>query len=423
MQCSEIISVLDLTTYLLNVDFFISRRISAGDNSGRTSPAVKVAIASVALSIAVMILAVSIVGGFRREILQKVTGFNSHITLYPQEYGSGVIKFTPELDSIISGTPGVASHSLSATIPALLKSPDAFRGIYLQGISRSADTTFLHSAITGGRMPRQGSSELLISASVARHLGLSVGDSINLFMIAESITARRLPVSGIYNSHFENYDDYLVFAPIELPQELASLSHDEGTTVEIYTSSLRETDRLTPELAERLNNGILSGRLTQVYRMDTALDKGANYLAWLDMLDTNVWIILTLMTLVAVFTLISGLLIIILQKVRFIGVMKAIGASSGRLRHIFVLMAVRIAVTGLLAGNALALAIIAAQSAWHVIPLNPEAYYIDFVPVSMSLPLLLALNAGFILIIYLMLILPARFVSRISPAESMRFEH
>lgn len=407
----------------MNVDLFITRRISAGDSTGRTSPAVKVAVASVALSIAVMILAVSIVGGFRREIMQKVTGFNSHITLYPEDSGTGVIQFTPALDSIISSTPGVTGSTLSATIPALLKSPESFRGIYLRGMSADADTSFLHSVLSAGRLPRPGSSELLVSASMARHLSLSPGDSINLFLIFEPIIARRLPVAGIYNSHFENYDDYLAFAPIGLTRSLTGLAHAEGTTVEIRTGSLGDIPQVTPELTERLNQGIISGKISQAYRMDTAFERGANYLAWLDMLDTNVWIILTLMTLVAVFTLISGLLIIILQKVRFIGVMKAIGASSRRLSHIFVLMAVRIAATGLLAGNAIALALIGMQAGWHLIPLNPEAYYIDYVPVSLPLPVLLGVNAAFILIIYLVLILPARFVSRISPSESMRFEH
>ncbi len=367
-------------------------------------------------------MAVSIVGGFRREIMQKVTGFNAHITLYSGDSGSGVLFFTPELDSIISKTPGVRSRSLSLSAPVLLKTPDAFKGMYLRGLGADADTSFLHSCLMEGRLPRADRRELILSQGVARHLSLHAGDSLNLFMVSDRISARRMCVSGIFNSHFESYDEYYAYAPLQLVQQLSGLRSGEGSSVDIFLNDFEATPEVSSSLIERLNDGIVAGELNQVYNLDTARNRGANYFAWLDMLDTNVWIILTLMTLVALFTLISGILIIILEKVRFIGVMKAIGASSSRLRHIFVLLAVRIAGIGLVIGNAVALMLVGAQALWHLAPLNPDAYYIDFVPVSLSLPALLGINAAFILIIYLVLILPARLVSRISPSESMRFE-
>lgn len=408
----------------MNTDLYIARRITAGDSSGHTSPAVKVAIASVALSIAVMLLAASIVGGFRREILQKVTGFNSHISLYTSAAdGTGPVELTPPLDSIIASTPGVESRSLSASIPALLKTAGSFRGIYLRGISQNRDTAFLSSCLVSGRMPRSN-NETLISTLTAKHLGLNTGDSVNLYIVSENIRARKLLVSGLYNSHFENYDDYLAYSPLPLIQELGDLTPAQGSVIDInLKGGIKEIPETSALLIERLNNAIMQGQLNQVYHIDTALERGANYIAWLDMLDTNVWIILALMTLVALFTLISGILIIILEKVRFIGVMKAIGSSSGRLRHIFVLLAVRIAATGLIIGNIFALLIIGAQALWHFIPLNPEAYYLDYVPVSLNLLTWLGINLAFVVIIYTVLILPARLVSRISPSESMRFEH
>jgi len=404
----------------LNTILFIARRLSAGDSSGRTSPAVKVAIASVALSIAIMLLAVSIVIGFRREIVQKVIGFNAHVTLCTDD-DNGLLRLTPELDSVVSRTPGVVSSSMSISIPALLKTPTAFKGIYLRGLAPDGDTTFLHNALTAGKLPRS-SGALLISASMARHLGITTGDSITLYRVADNVLARRMQVDGIYNSHFENYDDYCAYAPLSTVQELVGATQAEGSVLDITTTSLDESPHVASILFERLNNGVLSGELTQSYRVDTALSRGSHYFAWLDMLDTNVWIILTLMTLVAAFTLISGILIIILEKVRFIGVMKALGASSRRLGNIFVLLAVRIAATGLLIGNAVALLLIGIQALWHPAKLNPEAYYFDYVPVSLPLPQFLIINLAFVVIIYLVLLLPARLVARISPAESMRFE-
>lgn len=407
----------------MNVDLFISRRLSASDRHGRTSPAVKVAIASVALSIAIMILSVSIVGGFRREIIQKVTGFNAHLTLYSGDESTGVLYDSPALDSIISGTRGVASHSLSLSVPVVLKTTKAFRGLYLRSMPQKADTAFLHSVLTEGKLPAPKSNDLLISSIMSRHLGLHPGDSINMFLVSGDISARRIKVSGIFNSHFETYDDYFAYTPLPAVQAITMLNASEGSSIDISLTDLEADIDVATLLMDRLNQGIMTGELTQTYRLDSARNRGSNFFAWLDMLDTNVWIILSLMTLVAAFTLISGILIIILEKVRFIGVMRAIGASASRLRRIFRLLAIRIALIGIITGNAVAITFIIIQHQWHVIPLNPEAYYIDFVPVSFSLPILASVNIAFILIIYLMLVVPAQLVSRISPAESMRFEH
>ena len=412
-----------VTLQLMNVDLFIARRISAGNDSGRTSPAVKVAIASVALSITIMILAVSIVGGFRREIINKVAGLNSHLSLYLSGDEEGLLDFTPELSQTIRTTPHVTAADLSVSLPVLLKTPDTFKGLYLKSIASGSDTTFLHSILTEGSLPRPDSRELLISRGVASHMKVNAGDSLNLFVVADAVTGRRMRVAGIYDSHLENFDDYTVYASLPFAQGLVKADSAQGSGIEISVDDIENIPQVSSNLIDRLNDALLKGDLRQNYSIDTLMGRGANYFAWLDMLDVNVWIILTLMTVVALFTLISGVLIIILEKVRFIGVMRAVGASSGRMGRVFVLLALRIAAKGMLIGNLAALAIVVAQSLWHFLPLNPEAYYIDFVPVSLNVVLWLLINAAFIVIIYGVLLIPARFVSKISPSESMRFEH
>lgn len=367
-----------------------------------------------------MLLAVSIVTGFRREIRAKVAGFNSHIVI-SSAASSSVLRLSPALDSIVSHTPGITSYSLSLSVPSLLKTPQAFSGLSLKSMPAPADTAFLSSCIVAGSMPGANAREVLISQATAHELSLAPGDSVNLYYIAEDIAARKLKVSGIYNSHFENYDRRLAYAPLPLVQNLSKLPASEGTAIEITTDDIDAIPAVADNLFEALNNGVLSGKIADGFTVTTLQEKGANFFAWLDLLDTNVIIILVLMTLVALFTLISGLLIIILEKVRFIGVMKAIGADSARLRKIFVLMATRIGLRGLIIGNLLALAIIGVQTLWHPLRLNADAYYIDYVPVSLPVAAWLAVNVVFIAIIYLVLIIPARFVSRISPAESMRF--
>lgn len=407
----------------MNLNLFIANRISAGDDYGRTSPAVKVAIASVALSIAIMVLSVSIVGGFRREIIRKVAGLNSHVTLYLSPEETGALDYTPELASIVKSTPHVTSASLAVSIPVLLKTPESFKGLYMKSIGTDADTTFIHSILTSGSLPAPDSESILISRGVASYLNVAAGDTINLFVVSEEVRGRRVRIAGIFDSHLENFDDFTLYAPMSFAQSLINLTPEQGSSVEIFTDDINNIPAISDELIERLNTGLMNGELRQRYTLDTLQSRGANYFSWLDMLDVNVWIILSLMTIVSLFTLISGVLIIILEKVRFIGVMRAVGASSRRMGRVFVLLAVRIAAKGILIGNLAALTIVGVQAIWHIIPLNPEAYYIDFVPVSFNLPVFLLVNGAFILIIYLVLLIPARLVSRISPAESMRFEH
>lgn len=413
----------------MNYPLFLARRLSLASGGRKTSPAVRVAVTAVALSVGVMIAALAIVLGFKREIRDKVIGFNSHITLYavPQEESEdNLITLTPTLREILDAQDFITDFSLEASIPAILKTSDNFKGVYLKSIQGATSENFIKENIRKGKFPdfskKENRMKTVISEIAARQLGLDVGDRIETYFIAGDVRVRKLEVAAIYNSHFDSYDDIFIYGDLGLIQSLGQISEKQGTSIVINTDDFDRVEEYTQTLQNTFNTALAEGTLYKFYRVDNARRRGAGYFGWLDMLDTNVIVILTLMTFVACVTLISGMLIIILDKKRFIGLIRSMGATERKVRKVFVYMAIRVALTGLLIGNALMLAFLYCQARWHFIPLDPDAYYIDFMPVEFNIPAIVILNAATIAIIYLCLILPSWFAAKISPAETMRYE-
>lgn len=408
---------------------FIARRLSLGPGGRKASPAVRVAIAAVALSVALMLASIAIVLGFKKEIEDKVVGFNSHLTVYSYPLSpddSNIVTLTPTIRNILDTIPYIKDYSLQAVIPGILKTPGDFKGIYFKGIPEGVTREFLASTLEEGEMPdysRDDSSyKILISAIASRELGLHAGDKVDTYFFSDDIRVRRLEVAGVFNSHFESYDDVLVFGPLSLIQRLAALNDRQGISIVVTVDRPRMAPQYAGQLDLTLRRALAEGLIFKAYHVDNVYNQGAGFFRWLSLLDTNVAVVLILMTFVACITLVSGMLIIILDKKRFIGLMKSLGAPTGKVRQVFMLLAVRIALTGLIIGNAAMLGLLYAQRATHFIPLDPESYYIDFVPVVISWPAVAALNAGVLAVVYLVLILPSRFVSKISPAETMRYE-
>lgn len=377
-----------------------------------------------------MLIAVSVVSGFRSEIRSKIIGFDAHISLYPSihnEQDPQLITYTPELKKFINSRPYIKKAGLLATAPVLLKTPDAFKGLYMRGVTPDYDISFITSTLCDGKVPaysdrEAGKEDIIISRATAEKLNINPGDSVNMYLVADNIRARRVKVSGLFDTHFNAYDQYFAYASAAIIQELTSIDDNQGSAIDIVTTDFDKLPEHTDRLIEDLNREISNDNIHQNFQLTTTLEKGNHYFAWLDLLDTNVWVILTLMTVVAAFTLISGMLIIILEKVRLIGILKSLGASKRKIRQIFIFLAIRISIIGLLIGNAIALAVMFLQKQTHAIPLDADAYYMDFVPVNINPIHILIINAAFIVVIYLALILPSRFAARITPAETMRFE-
>lgn len=408
---------------------FLARRIALQSEGEKRSPAIKVAIAAVALSITVMLMAIAIVMGFKREIRDKVTGFNSHITLFavPQsDYDSNLITYTPTLKKLLDQQPFITSHALEASVPAIIKTPDNFKGVYLKSLAGAQLLDFLNKNMTEGKVPdysKEGTQQqIVLSQSVANQLGLKLGDKIDTYFISDAVRVRRLEITGIFNSHFDSYDNIFIYGNLNLIQDLAQIDDKQGTAISIAINDFNNLDQYTKQLQQELNKGVAEGLLYTVYRTENAHTMGAGYFQWLGLLDMNVIVILTLMIFVACITLISGMLIIILDKKRFIGLIRSLGAPISRVRRIFVYLALRVALIGIVIGNLITLPLLWIQDRYHIIPLNADSYYIDFVPVEISWQAILILNLATVVIIYLSLILPSWFAAKISPAETMRYE-
>lgn len=413
----------------MNYPLFIARRLSLSAGGRRQAPAVTVAVAAVALSVAVMIASICIVLGFKQEIRDKVVGFNGHISLYPSPTSPDdekLITLIPSLEKELSSMQFIKDYNLQAAIPAILKTDTDFMGVYMQGLNGVSATEFLKKNIEEGRVEDlskpENKNKIVVSRNAARQLGLKVGDKINTYFVSDELRVRRLEIIGIFNSHFDQYDNLLIYGALPLVQQMGQLGEDQGTYIQIYTDNFDKVRQYNYTLQQHLNDALADGRLFRLYKTDNVLNQGVGYFSWLRLLDTNVAVVLVLMMIVGCITLVSGMLIIIIEKKRFIGMMKALGAPTSKVRTIFVFLAVRIALWGMLIGNAVMLAVMIIQEKTHFMPLDADSYYIDFVPVKISWFAIALLNCGVLLVTYLVLILPSRFVAGISPAETMRYE-
>ena len=413
----------------MNYPLYIARRLSLAAGGRRQAPAVAVAVAAVALSVAVMIASVCIVLGFKSEIRDKVVGFNGHITLYPSPSTSdedNLITLTPSLKQELQSLPFVTDFSLQAAIPAIFKTPSDFKGVYLKGFSGNATARFLEKNLESGELvdfsKEENKNKVIISSKTARQLGLKAGDKIDTYFISDELRVRRLEIAGIYNSHFDEYDELLVFGSLPLVQQMGQIGNDQGTYLQLTTDDFDRIQEYTLLLQGHLNEALADGRLFRLYKTENVLSQGIGFFSWLSLLDMNVIVVLALMMIVGCITLVSGMLIIIIEKKRFIGMMKTLGAPTSEVRKIFVYLAIRVALWGMLIGNAVMIALMLVQEKTHFLKLDPDSYYIDFVPVHISWLAIALLNVGVVVVTYLVLILPSRFVAGISPAETMRYE-
>ena len=415
--------------------YYIARRLRLStDNSCRLSTSVIIAISGIALSVVVMLLSIAIVSGFKQQIRDKVIGFESQVSILAShadtdsifQYDSDFLTLDQELKDIIDGSELFDSYSLSIKQPAILKTDNDFEGIVLYGIENDSPTAgFVNSNLiedTDLTDLFEG-DRIVISSYTANALKLSRGDRIYAyFFIGGTVRTRRFEVAAIYNTNFSDYDKVYAFVPIGILQKLYSLDGSQASQIDLECVYPEKIDDSALELQQRMMLSAYAGRLNGTYRLTTVNDNAMLYLNWLDLLVTNVIVILILMSLVAGFTLISSLFIIILERVSTIGLLKSLGATNGQIRQIFIAIGWRLVLRGMLAGNVAGLLILVVQYIWHVVPLDPSAYYLSYVPVRLDLLAFVLLNVGVFVVSWAMLLIPVRAVSKISPAKSLRYE-
>ncbi len=391
------------------------------------SPSVAIAVGGIALSLIVMLISIAVVTGFKHEIKRKVEGFNSQIQIYPQSASLdrlSPISLTSETAAVIAQTVPEASVSPTVDMPGILKTDSAFQGIVFRGISAGKSYDFIASQIERGKMVSgEDPNAIAISSHTAKALGIDTCERIFAHFFSNGdLRTRRFTVAAIYDTHFSDYDKQFAFVDIGTMQRLAGFDSIQCTGIEINGVAEKEIPTLSTELAQNLLSESIASGSGQVLGVDNVLRSGAPYFSWLDLLDTNVVVILILMALVAGFTLISSLFILILERVRLIGILKAIGATNSQIRGIFIYMSERLVVWGLIIGNIIGLGFVWLQHTTRFIPLDPESYYLSYVPVEIGWEAILLLNLSVIAISCGILILPSHMVSTLSPAESIRYE-
>lgn len=411
----------------MNVSLWIARRLRLR-GSGSSTVGVVIAVAGVALALVIMQLTVAVVLGFKDGIRSRLMGFDAQITIEApfNTYGSH-FEATATLDSLVRAVLPGAELRQAIRQPALLKTDNDFHGLVFLGQSDDSDFSFEKSNITDGSWPAYGVDSceniIVISRSVADALGLGVGDKVtSTFFIDGSVRMRRHTVGALFASNFGEYDTNIAYASLSSLRKIAGLDSCGVGRLDIRGLSLDEIEPAAARLQDELVNATVNGTLRELYPVTTVFRTGALYFSWLDLLDTNVVVIFVLMLAVSALTLVSSLFILILERVSFIGVLRAIGADKPMVRRIFVDMAMRIVGAGMVAGNIVSLAVMYAQWRWHILPLDPVMYYLDAVPVRFSWWAIIGLNIGVTLVAWLILILPARLASSVDPAKAISYE-
>lgn len=389
-------------------------------------PAVVIAECGVAVGLAVMIVTIAVSLGFKHEIRSKVIGFNAHIHVSSFDsslsYETSAITVGDTLIETLSGMAGVSHVQRYATKPAIFRSDDDFLGFVLKGVGEEYSLDFFRSWLQEGSVDSVGTSRgaILISRYMADKLGYRVGDRVDTYFIGSSLRARRFTVCGIYETGFGDFDKLFAVGSLPVVQTLNEWDVDEVTGLEV---SIDDYGRLTQRAAEMALFLDEWGKAHRTgYYVQTIEQQNPNLFAWLDVLSTNVWIILLLMLLVAGFTVISGLLILILERTSFIGTLKALGASDSSIRQTFLRLAVYIIGRGMLWGNAIGLLLCAVQKWTGLVALDPKNYYLDRVPIEFNVLYIVLLNVLMLVGAVAMLILPSQIISKITPSKTIRFE-
>lgn len=419
--------------FIMNFPLFIARRIYSdhiGDQQKVSKPAIRIAVAGVAIGLAVMIISVCVVLGFKHTIRDKVVGFGSHIQVanFYTLQSSAIdqpIAIGDSMMNVLKKTEGVKHVQRFAMKQGILKTDNDFLGVMFKGVGPEFDSTFIHKNMVEGSIPhfsdQQSTNRILISKDMASKLNVKAGDRIFAYFIGEGgVRTRRFTISGIYQTNLAQYDKTTCFCDLYTARKLNAWTDDMVTGAELTVNDFKQLNTTANDIINRVNR--TQDQYGNTFSSKTIRELSPQIFSWLDLLDLNVWIILAIMTAVAVVTMISGLLIIILERTTMIGVLKALGARNSTVRHTFLWFAAFIIGKGLLIGDAMALALILLQKLTGFAKLDPQTYYVDVVPVELDWMLIVALNIATMLIALFVLIAPSYLVSHIHPAKSMRYE-
>lgn len=415
----------------MNFPLFIAKRIYSDNTNKRkvSRPAIRIATIGVAVGLAVMIISVSVVVGFKHSIRDKVVGFGSHIQVaeFTTLQGSGTqpIAITDSVMRILSKAPNVKHVQKFAIKQGILKTDTDFLGVMFKGISAEYDTTFIHQNMIDGSIPAfsnsKSSNRLLISKIMADKLQTKCGDRLFAYFIDDNgVRVRRFTIAGIYQTNLTQYDKAICFTDLYTACRLNGWDSCQVSGAEIAVNDYSKISLTEDFLIRHLNRTL--DCYGNTFTSKTIREINPQIFSWLDLLDLNVWIILAIMTVVAVVTMISGLLIIILERTTMIGILKALGASNRTIRHTFLWFATFIVAKGLIIGDLVGIGLVILQKYTGLVKLDPATYYISTVPVELNIVYVLLQNLMTLLVSVVVLVGPSYLISHIHPAKSMRYE-
>jgi lipoprotein-releasing system permease protein len=414
----------------MNLPYFIAKRLIKGkdDQKSFSKPINVIAIVGIALGLAVMIISVAVLTGFKKEIREKIVGFGGNIQIVNYDsnisYETSPIRQGKEFVDKIKELPGVTHIEVFATKAGIISTGEEIQGVVLKGVGSDFDWGYFSKNMVEGVFFTVNDSvrtdEVIISKKISDMLRLKPGDSFNMHFIRDPPRVRRFNVAGIYETSLEEFDEIYVFCDINHIKRLNGWDDDQISGFEIFIDDFDELDRMTLAVRDAVGYSITEEE--ESYKITNIRLKYPQIFDWLGFQDLNVAIIIVLMLIVAGFNMISGLLILILEKTNMIGILKALGSNDKTIRRTFLYQAAYLIAIGLAWGNLIGIGLALLQSTTGIISLDPTSYYLKSVPINLELTHVLLLNAGTMAIIIAMLLLPSKLISKITPVKAIRYD-
>lgn len=414
----------------MNLELFIARKVYFGESTKQkvSSPAIKIAVAGIAIGLAAMVLSVCIVVGFKKEIRDKVIGFGSHIQITSfvntAAYDTKPVRLTDSIVSLLRADPHIKQIEKYATKPGIIKTDTDFQGVVLKGVEEGYDRSFFKDNLLEGNVLQPSDSttgnQAIISKYMADRLHLKLGDDFFTYFIQDPPKVRKFVISGIYSTNFEDYDKLFMIVDLNTIQKLNSWDKSQISGLELRVDDYSHLSEIKDDLFYTMagtedgdGNALFTRSIEEINPM---------IFSWLSLLDMNVWVIIILMLAISGFTMISGLLIIILERANMIGILKALGCRNANIRKIFLYISSFLILKGMVWGNVIALLVCLLQKAFGIIKLDPSTYYVTEMPVYLNPLYIILINLGALTISLAMMIGPSYLIARISPAKSIKFE-
>lgn len=406
----------------MRFETFIAQRLYFSQNGVNRSsrPAVRVALAGIIIGVAVMIVTVCVVVGFKQTVTEKVVGFAAHLRIVNfdnnQTFELRPIAVTDSMLQSLEALPHIESANIFTTKPGIIKTDDAFQGVVFKGTTY---WDYFSGNLIDGRLPEK-EQEIIVSHKLCQLLHLKTGDAILCYFVGDNVRARKFTVSGVYRTGFGEFDERFILGQVAVVRRLNGWSDNQASGIELRVDNMRHlyeaSDNVFFATANRFDED------GNAYYMETLEQLNPQIFSWLDLLDMNVVVIILLMLAVSGFNIISGLIILILDSIQLIGTVKALGATNRQVRRIFVTQGVMLIGKGMIWGNVIGLALCAVEYWGRFLPLDAATYYVNYVPIAFPVGWLLLLNIGTIIVSVLILLAPSAIVTNISPAKVMHFE-